>query len=205
MVFSKKNMDNTMSYSSFKELTRKLLSEGKTTGTNHTPAYLEYTRLNLKRIDRQDKKLILDPSLIEKVKKINRPQKWILIVEAWCGDVAQNLPAIAKMAAENDLIELKLILRDENLDVMDNYLTNGGRGIPKLIILDEYSNELATWGPRPAPIQELLQEYKEKNLPYKEYSDKAHVWYTKDKTITLQSEFDEIINSLLVIKQSKAA
>ena len=58
---------------------------------------------------------------------------WLILTEAWCGDAAQNIPTIEKIARENDRIKTLYLLRDENLELMDKYLTGGARAIPKLI------------------------------------------------------------------------
>ena len=153
-----------------------------------------YTKLNWSRMRRLDKQSKINTSLAKKVEAIEGKQVWLVLVEGWCGDVAQNLPVIQKMVELNPNIELRMIFRDENLDVMDAYLTNGGRSIPKLIAMDADSlEELWTWGPRPAPVQEMVEEYKKTGGPYSEFSEKVQKWYNGDKTQTLQNEFEALI------------
>jgi hypothetical protein len=94
------------------------------------------------------------------------------------------------MAELNKKIELCILLRDENLEIMDQYLTDGGRAIPKLVCLDAQNlGEIGTWGPRPEPAQQMVREYKEKeDRPYSELAKDLHKWYAEDQTNTLQQE-----------------
>ena len=189
-VITKAHLDKAMSYDAYTRLTEKLLSENKTTGTDHSDKMLGYTKLNMQRMKKWDKIATVDDALREKVLAIDKAQYWVVLVEAWCGDVAQNLPIIGKIADLNPLIELKLLLRDENPEVIEQYLTNGGKSIPKMIILDKQTlEELNTWGPRPMPVQELLQEFKSGKITYEAFAEKAHAWYAKDRTHTVQKEF----------------
>jgi len=100
------------------------------------------------------------------------------------------LPIIAKMADISSHISLKILLRDENLDIMDAFLTNGGRSIPKLICLDANTLELKwDWGPRPAPAQDLLRIHKTKpDESHEDFVKQVQLWYAKDKSRTLQKE-----------------
>lgn len=125
----------THSYAEYRSLIDSLLLQGKTTGTNHSQAYLDYTRMNVQRMKRHDKTDRLSEALTAAVRAIREPQYWVLLTEAWCGDAAQTVPFIAKVAAESPFIHLELILRDEHLDVMDRFLTDGvSRSIPIVVM-----------------------------------------------------------------------
>jgi thioredoxin-like negative regulator of GroEL len=101
------------------------------------------------------------------VEAIDAPQLWMVLTEPWCGDSAFLLPVIAEAAALNDQVSLRILPRDENLDIMDQYLTGGSRSIPKLVSFSEAGDELFTWGPRPESsaqlYRQLKQEYDEKS------------------------------------------
>ncbi len=62
------------------------------------------------------------------------PAKILAIAEAWCGDVYRELPTIAKIAEATGM-ELRVFLRDENPDIMDEFLSNEGksRAIPVFV------------------------------------------------------------------------
>ena len=134
--------------------------------------------------------------LNEKLLDQKLPTTWLVITEGWCGDAAQNLPFVAKMAELNSNIDLRFILRDEHLELMDEFLTKGGRSIPKLIALDSSTLQvLGTWGPRPEPMQKLAMNNKaSKEKTYAELNQEMHLWYAKDKGLTLQLEFLAILD-----------
>ena len=146
------------------------------------------------------KRLYNTTEIIEELKKETIDLKnewiWLVITEAWGGDAAQNNPVIAKIAEINPNIELKFILRDENPDVIDAYLTNSGRSIPKLICLDSKTlEEIGTWGPRPEAAQKRVTKDKsDPNVSHEEMVKNNQLWYLKDKTISVQNEFLELIN-----------
>ena len=123
----------------------------------------------------------------------------MLITEGWCGDAAQNVPFIQALAALNPKIELRLFYRDQHPELMDAYLTNGGKAIPKLIVLRAADlQELGTWGPRPAPAQVLMDDWKAQGGgDYTQIAEAIHGWYAKDRLITLQQELSEAIQAWL--------
>lgn len=187
------------SYQEFVDLTERLLAEGKTTGDNHSEDYVGYTRINQQRTHRIYKTTEIWPELREALASLQGRYSWIILVEAWCGDVSQNLPVIAKAVEGNPGIDLKLILRDENLDIMDRYLTDGGRSVPKLIVRDAVTGEVvASWGPRPEPAQAMIRAYKAmaEKPPYMEFVKTVQAWYNHDHTQTLQSELLTLVKGL---------
>ena len=133
-VITQNHIDKGLSYSTYRALIDEKFEEGKTTGTNHSESMLNYTKLNIQRMNKWEKVTKLSDETIALAEKIDKPQHWILLTEGWCGDAAQCLPLIEKVASLNENITLKMLLRDENPEVMDEYLTDGGRSIPKLII-----------------------------------------------------------------------
>jgi len=100
------------------------------------------------------------------------------------------------MADYSDNIQARYILRDENLEIMDEFLTNGkSRSIPKLICLDAQSLDvLGSWGPRPGNAQKLYDEWRSvEGIAYQDVAEKLHKWYAKDRTRSMQAEFAEKI------------
>lgn len=194
-VITSNVIDAAMDYGEYRRMIDELLEQDKTTGSNHSEAMVHYTQMNVQRMNRLDRQIELSDSLQEEIDKVSDEWIWLVLTEGWCGDAAQNVPAIAKMAEQNDDIELKLILRDEHLDIMDEYLTNGGRSIPKLVCLEaETLDEIGTWGPRPEEIQKKAMEWKEDDdISKKEWAEKLHKWYAQNKTQDLQQEFEELI------------
>ncbi|RIJ42985.1 thioredoxin family protein [Pontibacter oryzae] len=188
------HLANAISYTQYRDLIDKLLAEGKTTGTNHSEAMVEYTRVNMHRMRRVERTVLTD-ELLQVLLSVQTKMIWVVLTEAWCGDAAQNLPAIVKIADASPLIDVKLLLRDEHPEIMDAYLTNGGRSIPKLIAMDANTMEvLGTWGPRPEPAQQMVLDAKANSVPYPEMAELLHSWYAKDKSRTLQQEFSKLIS-----------
>jgi hypothetical protein len=194
-VISELHWENALTYLEYKKLIFELLKIKKTTGSNHTEKMIEYTQLNEKRMNKWDKITTINDALKTTVKSIKTKQNWLILTEAWCGDASQNIPVIQKMTELNENIEIRYLLRDENLDIMDAYLTDGARSIPKLIILDENFNELAQWGPRPEPVKKLLKDYKANITSHDEFALLAHAWYGKDRGNTLQGEFLQLLSN----------
>lgn len=183
-----------ITYGQYRELIDLLLAENKTTGTDHSEGMVEYTRMNMHRMRRVEKTTVLEDEIVMQMLSLQNKMVWVVLTEAWCGDAAQNVPAIVKIADASPLVEVKLLLRDENPEIMDAYLTNGSRSIPKLIVMDaETLNVVGTWGPRPEPAQRLVMDAKDKNTPFKEMAEQLHGWYAKDGCRTLQQEFSQLI------------
>ena len=196
-IITRSLVDKAMTYEVYRSLLDNLLEQGLTTGPKQSEAMLGYATINQKRMKKWDKIGKITPELQEKLLDTQKETIWLVLTEGWCGDAAQNLPFIKKMAELNPKIDLRLILRDENLKVMDAFLTDGGRSIPKLIALDKETLEvLGTWGPRPEPMQKLVIENKiSKEKNYKELQEDMHLWYAKDRGITLQNEFLAILGA----------
>jgi hypothetical protein len=194
-----KSLANSYTYLEYRNLVSSLLAEGKSTGPEQSEALTNYSLLNDKRMKRLDKTIKISDSTAQEIKQLQEPQTWLVITEGWCGDAAQNLPVIAKLAALNSNINLKLVLRDENLELMDLFLTNGGRSIPKLIILDQENNVLNTWGPRPKIATKMVAEYKaEHGALDAQFKQDLQVWYNKDKGLSTQEDFLKIIQNILL-------
>ncbi len=193
-IFTKENIKKAYTYEEYLELIADLVDKKQTTGPNQSEDYAAYTRLNLIRMQRLDKTVEIGNELTELVKEIKSPQRWYVLLEGWCGDAAQSVPVIAKLATLNDHIELHLLLRDEHPVIMDQYLTNGGRSIPKLIGLDENGEELFVWGPRPAEAQALYDEFKlNPERGFVKFAEELQLWYSKNKTVAIQKELISVI------------
>ena len=194
-VITHGHLEAAYSYQEYRTMLDELLASNQTTGLKQTPDLVQYTKLNMQRMHRLDKTAVLQASLVEKLKQVADKWIWLVILEAWCGDAAQFIPYFVKMTHVNENISLKFMLRDENPEVMDRYLTNGTRSIPKLICLQaDTLAEIGTWGPRPATAQQMvLEQKKNPQMPYREFTEMLHTWYTKDKGQQVQQEFEELL------------
>ena len=190
----KEYLERSMTFSEYIDLFDRLIEEGKTTGPVQTEAKVEFTKLNRHRMNRLEKTTVLGEGIKAAAAGLNRKLTWLIITEGWCGDAAQNVPAIEKIAAESDNIETRYILRDENLELLDRYLTNGARSIPKLIAIDTASGEvLGIWGSRPKAAQDAFEEMKAKGVEKDIILEQMQRWYNADKSMSLQVEFEGLI------------
>jgi len=189
------------SYSQFVEFTEQLVLENRTSGANQSEDYLSYTRMCLQRMVRWNKTSKVSEELKQLLLQVNQSQVWLIITEAWCGDGAQSIPHLAKLADLNPLIMLKIVLRDEHPDLMDAYLTNGARSIPKLVAMTaDLQVELFTWGPKPKYLLDRHAAFKQNSegLTYPEFLEEIHLWYAKNKHKDLESEIYPLISSTLI-------
>ncbi|MFD2530052.1 thioredoxin family protein [Polaribacter marinaquae] len=191
------SLKNTISYAEYRSLVSSLLEEGKATGPIQSEALTNYSLLNDKRMKRLDKTIKISEETISEFQKVTVPQTWLVITEGWCGDAAQNIPVLQKIADFTDKVDLKIVLRDENLPLMDLFLTNGGRSIPKLIALDKDNNVINTWGPRPSTATKMVADYKEEHGSLDaQFKQDLQVWYNKNKGKNVQEDLVKLATQI---------
>lgn len=191
-----KALFNSYSYEEYRKLMADLLKEGKSTATEQTEEMTHYSELNESRMRRLDKTIKITDENIVKLNSLNHHYIWLVLTESWCGDAAQILPILNKMAvASNGKIDMKLVLRDEHEELMNHFLTNKGKAIPKLICIDKATGSVvADWGPRPQGAVNLIKEYKEQFGTIDETAKAdLQLWYLHDKGISTQNEIMELI------------
>src|SRR5690606_1738091 len=141
------------------------------------PDYMDYTKMNWVRMNRWFKTAVISESFKHILTQIDKPQNWLVITEPWCGDAAHNIPFIEMAVRCNSLIQLEYELRDGEPFSINNYLSNGSKSIPKLIIRDENGIDLATWGPRPADCQKLYQSLISEQADFEKVKTQIQNWY----------------------------
>lgn len=202
----KKYIDRSLRIDQYTGLLDSLSAEGKTTGTDQSESRINYGRLNIARMRRLDKTVELESSVRSEIGSVNVDWVWLIITEGWCGDAAQNIPVIEKIAAANPGIETRYILRDENPELMDKFLTNGTRSIPKLIAIERSSELiLGTWGPRPKVAQDLFTEQRSQGIEKSVILENVQRWYLADRGRSLQKELAELTRQWLRSPLAKAA
>jgi len=171
-----------MNYNAYREIVDDLLAEGKSTGNLQNEDMLNYSNLSVRRMKRWEKTFKLKDEDKNFLTNFNKSLTFLVITEGWCGDAAHALPIIHKMEEVSGQIDLKIVLRDENDDLIQQFLTNGGKSIPKLIALDGNLEVLFTWGPRPTEATALVNDYKtEHGALTPEFKEDLQRWYNKDK------------------------
>lgn len=185
------DLTHVLDYAGYSAEMNKLVEAGKTTGPDQSESMIKYTKLNQTRMHRGDKTLHVNDSVAASLAHISKPFTWLTISEPWCGDASQNLPLIEKMAAVNPKIRHRIILRDEHPEIMDQFLTNGGRSIPIVIFIDDETGEVkGHWGPRPSTPQQMVMDYKvNPTKPKDQFYADVHLWYSQNKGQQLQDEF----------------
>ncbi|PCE63128.1 thioredoxin family protein [Sediminicola luteus] len=181
-------------YSTYREQVAELVTQGKNTGPEQTEALAEYTKLNDRRMKRLDKTLKISEADENELKAQANRRTFLVLTESWCGDAAQTMPVINKVADLNPNFEMKVVLRDENLDLMDAFLSNGARAIPKMIVLDEDQNVIGEWGSRPSTATKMVEDYKAAHGGLSpEFKQELQLWYNKDKGQTTVTDLKSLI------------
>jgi hypothetical protein len=186
----------TYSYDEYMSLMESYSKLDVTSGNDQSPEKINFTKINLTRMKRWNKTIVLDPVLIKLIQNLKGQQCWTVITEAWCGDGAQNIPALAKIAeASEGKINFQLVFRDDNPQFMNQYLTNGGQAIPKLIARDGSGTDLFCWGPRPAHAISIMRNWKANpmNIPKSEIEVTLHIWYAQNKQQDLMMEIRDLV------------
>ena len=178
-----KSLKTAMSYEDYRTLMDRLAENNGTTGPEQTESLINYTMLNQRRYKRWEKTLKISEEQLEQIRSIDTPQEWIVLTESWCGDAAHLMPVMKKIADENEHISIKVVLRDDNLELMDEYLTNGSRSIPKLISRNKENKDiLFTYGPRPSTATKMVEDFKTMHGHLTaEFKEDLQRWYNKDK------------------------
>lgn len=193
-----KALINSYSYNEYRKIISDLLVQGKSSGDNQSEDLTHYSSLNETRMLRLDKTIKISDDIVLKLQSLKNEYIWLVISEGWCGDAAQLLPIFNKMDEVSDKIEMKIVFRDENVELMNLFLTNGARAIPKLIVLDKNTlNVEGNWGPRPKGAVELIQNYKEKFGKIDEnVKADLQLWYLHDKGVSTQNEVAELLYAI---------
>lgn len=189
-------LTNSMSYLEYAELVEQLTANNSTTGAEKTEALANYTMLNNRRIKRWNKTIKVSEEAKSKIESFDKKITWLVITESWCGDAAHIMPVINKVAELSDNINYRVVLRDDNDALMNLFLTNGGKAIPKLIMVDDATQDVVkTFGPRPTVATQLVNDYKaEHGKLTPEFKEDLQRWYNKDKGQSTIEDLVELLN-----------
>lgn len=192
----KKGLQDSYSYEAYLSLIESLLVEGKSTTKapgKAAESFVQYSSLGLQRMKRWNKKFNLTSNQKKQVQAYDKKRTWIVLTEGWCGDAAHSLPVIHVIAKTAVHIELRIVLREEHPDLMNDFLTNGSKSIPKLIVYDQENKEVEhTWGPRPTGAKEIFEA--NRGQPSGVSDKKLQLWYNKDKGETTAEEVLKLLS-----------
>lgn len=192
----KNSLKRGVSYSTYRTLIKGLLIEGKSTGNEQTEERFTFSKLNDKRMDRLDKTLQITAETQSFLNQLKNSYTFLVIAEGWCGDAAQILPILNKISEASIKISLKIVCRDENDALMNEFLTNGSKSIPKVIVVDSNNKIINSWGPRPFIATKMVQEYKAKNgFIDADFKKDLQIWYNKDKGNSTQQDIVKLLKA----------
>lgn len=187
---------DTFSYDEYVEISRLQAERGETSGPNQSDSLIGYTKLNWARMRRLNKTAQLSEQTLDTLAHIDRSITLVFITETWCGDAIQLAPFVARMTGASPKLDARFMWRDQAPHLIEEFLTNGGRSIPKVIALDEAGDALFTWGPRPAPLQKIYDAWRAEEgpkPPYTEFSAELQKWYIQDKGASIQAEWNALL------------
>ncbi len=190
-------LEKAVSYGEYRRIVTDLLAEGKSSGHVQSEDLTHYSLLNQTRMNRLEKTVKADAEIVNSLSSLGRHYTWLVLSEGWCGDAAQLLPIMEILAKSVDTVDLKIVFRDDNPELMDLFLTNGARSIPKLIVLDQDRRVLGQWGPRPKDAAALIARHKaEKGVVDEEAKTELQLWYLHDKGLSTQRELAALMASI---------
>ena len=150
--------------------------------------YLSYAKLNWSRMNRWLKRFEPSDATKSLIAGITEAQHWIVITEPWCGDAAHSVPQLYQIVKNNPNIDFEIQLRDKEPFLIEDYLTEGSKSIPKLIIRNDVGHDKVIWGPRPNKLQELFEQMKREGHEFGEMKEFMQKWYNEDKGEALQMD-----------------
>lgn len=197
-VLRPEQLATAYTYQAYRQLIDNLLAAGKTTGPEQSAQLTDFTALNVQRMHRLDKTVRVQPALAAAAAGRRGHYLWLIVTEGWCGDAAQLVPVFEAVAqASQEHLTTRYVLRDEHPALIDQYLTGGGRAIPKLLVLHpDTLAEITHWGPRPAPAAALVRTLKAQGMAHDDFIRELHTWYAHDRTQTTQAELLALVQGL---------
>ena len=193
-----KSLHTAKSYQEYKAMILELLEQGKSTGPVQNEARFNFSKINNQRMKRLDKQTRLSEEAVKVTEKVNKDFTWLVLTESWCGDAAQTLPVINKFSEVSEKIDLKVVLRDENDELMNHFLTDGNKSIPKLIVIENKTKRVvSSWGPRSEKASKLIKDYKIENGKIDDKIKKdLQVWYNQDKGRQIEKEMVDLLKQI---------
>lgn len=189
-TINKSTLDKSISFDEYMALTRSIVESAEPEGIYANPSTHRYTRSNLERMKKVMDNMVVNQKLYNTLSDLKGDWLWVVISEPWCGDASWGTPALYMISTCSDRIDFRILLRDENTEVMQAYQTAGTDSIPKLICLNKNTfEEIGTWGPRPQQLHEQVLSLKNNPaIDYREGVRALHSWYEQDMTKAIQEE-----------------
>jgi thiol-disulfide isomerase/thioredoxin len=189
--------NKAISYKQYRDLVQAHANKRTNSGRAFSELLATYTVFNDQLMERLDNTLKISPENQRFLSNFKKEVYFLIITESWCGDAAQTMPMMNQVARASG-VDFKVVLRDQNLELIDSFLTNGGRSIAKLILVDANTNlPMATWGPRPTKATQLVADEKAaKGLLSTEFKQELQNWYNKDKGKDTENDLVEMLRAI---------
>ena len=187
--------NTALAYKPYREYVDALVAKGETTGLKQNEKYLEFTKLNIVRMNRNDKTVHLSEQQVAQAVAL-AACKLLVIGDAWCGDTGQIIPVIEKIVEESaGRWQMRIISRDSFPELIETYHTDGAKSIPKVLFLNDDNEVIATWGPRPASALAILKNWKahQETMSKEDFEKELHLWYAKDRGQEIITEILELM------------
>lgn len=197
-MITTETLQQSISFNEYLQYAKDMLNEKiPRTGMYKEDNIIRYTRSNLEKINDVLQNVTLNQKLYNTLSGITDEWVWAVISEPWCGDAAWNVPALYLISSAADKIEFRIFLCDANPEIINNYQTNGGNAIPKLVCIRRRDGkELGVWGPRPDVLQQqVLEQKKQPDFEFSKFIKVVNEWYKQDMAAALQSEMIDCIKS----------
>ena len=177
-----------VNFDEYLRVTEERIAKLQGTENEEEKMYLEHYQLGMTRMNRVAKTYHPQNDLLKKLEEKNFKGKFLIISEGWCGDASMIVPVVNQFFEGKN--EVKIIFRDENHDLMNQFLTNGSMSIPIVIILDENDEVISHWGPRPEEGHQMLLKHKAdpENYDADQFHNDLQIYYTKNKGVDIISE-----------------
>jgi thioredoxin family protein len=133
------------------------------------------------------KRAVVPEAILARSKTLGQPWHLLVLSEEWCGDSINTLPLVARLAEAMPGVDMRILGRDSNSDLMNAHLTGTSRSIPVIMLLDGDYVERGWWGPRPRPLQEWVIK-EGLALPKDDRYREVRTWYARDHGVTSLTE-----------------
>lgn len=159
--------------------------------------YRHYSRYNWDRMARVEKVYSLSDDLRQTLGRMPGRLTWLVITENWCADAAYSLPVVRAAAEAHGDSDLRFLLRDANLDVMERYLTAGARAIPIVVVFSEEGEELLRWGAKPRDLADHRKQLMSEGADGRAVSAATIAWYEDNGWLEVERELEQEFASLI--------
>lgn len=167
--------------------------------TREERIYRFYSRYNWDRMKRVESLYSVDEGFSAILARDSGPQTWLFITENWCADAAYALPVVRQAAETRGDVDLRFLMRDDNLDVMERYLSGKARSIPVLAVFDSSGKELLRWGSKPAALAKHREDLKAGGADGQELSAASVAWYEANGWLEIERELCDAFAALELV------